>query len=159
MRIATPFVLSLLLAFLSVVPIPIPGFAAVTPAMTLIAVYYWSIYRPDLLPAVAVFIIGFIQDTLFGTPLGVSSLALLGVQAVVGRQRRFFYGNAFLVEWWGFMLVAPGALVAVWALTSLYFGAWVPLRPVGFQLLLTIALYPLLTWLFGRVHQRLPRAA
>ena len=158
-RKAAPFVFSILLVFLTVVPVPIPGFAAVTPAMALIAVYYWTIYRPDLLPAVGVFAIGFLLDALSGTPLGVGSLVLLGVQFAVGVKRRFFYGATFLVEWWGFMLVAPGALGAAWMLSSLYYGAWIPLRPVGFELLLTIALYPLLTGLFGRLNRHLPREA
>ncbi len=158
-RMAAPMALSILLVFLTVLPVPIPGFAAVTPAMTLIAVYYWTIYRPDLLPAVGVFAIGFLLDAMSGTPLGVSPLVLLGVQFAVGSQRRFFYGATFLVEWWGFMLIAPGALAAAWILSSLYFGAWIPLRPLGFELLLTVALYPLLTGLFGRLNRHLPREA
>ena len=34
-------------------PLHIPGYAALTPAFTLMAVYHWTIYRPDLLPALA----------------------------------------------------------------------------------------------------------
>jgi len=158
-RKAAPFAVSILLVFLTVVPVPIPGFAEVTPAMALIAVYYWTIYRPDLLPAVVVFAIGFLLDTLSGSPLGVSPLVLLGVQFAVGSQRRFFYGATFIVEWWGFMLIAPAALGAAWMLSSLYYGAWIPLRPLGFELLLTVALYPLLTGLLGRLTRHLPREA
>ncbi len=151
----TPLVLTLALALLSVVPLRIPGFAPITPALTVMAVYYWGIYRPDLLPLVAVFLIGIVQDTLAGTPLGLSSLVLLVVQAVVVSQRRFFHGKTFLVEWWGFMLVAPGALFASWTLAALYFGAVLAPKPLGFQLLLTITLYPCLSWLFARVQQHL----
>ncbi|MCH7554689.1 MAG: rod shape-determining protein MreD, partial [Proteobacteria bacterium] len=38
----TPFILTLSLAMLTVVPLRIPNFAPVTPALTVIAVYYWS---------------------------------------------------------------------------------------------------------------------
>ncbi len=155
----TPLALTLLLALLSVVPLRIPGFAPITPALTVIAVYYWSIYRPDLLPLIAIFLVGIVQDALGGTPLGLSSLVLLLVQAVVVAQRPFFHGKTFLVEWWGFMLVAPGALLAGWILASLYFGAVVTPKPLGFQLLLTIAFYPCLTWLLARVQQRVLRHA
>ncbi len=135
----TPLILTLMLALLTVVPLRIPDFAPVTPALTVIAIYYWGIYRPDLTPIVAIFAIGMFQDMVAGTPLGLTSLVLITVHAVAASQRRFFHGKTFLVEWWGFMLVAP--------------------RPLGFQLLLTITLYPALAWLFARVQQHLLRPA
>ena len=159
LRGLTPVLMTLMLAFLAVVPLHIPEFAPVTPALTVIAVYYWGIYRPDLTPMAAVFAVGIVQDTLAGTPLGFTSLVLIVVQAVVVSQRRFFHGKTFLVEWWGFMLVAPGAALLSWVLASLYYGVLVAPRPLGFQLLLTIALYPCLTWLFARAQQHLLRPA
>ena len=155
----TPLALTLALALLSVVPLRIPSLAPVTPALTLMAIYFWSIYRPDRLPLVATFLVGLIQDALSGAPLGLTALVLLLAQGVVLSQRRFFHGQAFLFEWWGFMLVAPGAALATWAFTSLYFGVLVTPRPLGFQLLLTIALYPCLAWLFARAQAYLMRPA
>lgn len=154
-----PLMITLALTYISVLPLRVPGLTPVTPVVTLIAVYYWSIYRPDLLPLVATFVIGIMQDTLSGAPLGLSSLILLLVQGVVISQRRFFHGKTFLVEWWGFILVAPVALLITWLLGSLYHGVFVAPRPLGFQLLLTIALYPALTWLFARMQHYLLRPA
>ncbi len=155
----TPFILTLSLAMLAVVPLRIHDFAPVTPMLTVIAVYYWSIYRPDLLPMAAVFAVGVFQDALAGMPLGLSALVLITVQYTVIAQRRFFHSKTFLVEWWGFMLVAPGAAFAGWLLASLYFGALVSPRPLGFQLLLSVALYPCLAWLFTRAQHYLIRSA
>lgn len=154
LRGLVPLALTLALAVLTVVPLRIPGFAPVTPALTVIAVYYWGIYRPDLFPLAAAFAIGVVQDILGGTPMGLTSLVLILVHALVGSQRRFFHGKTFLVEWWGFMLVAAGAAAAGWLLACMYFGAWVAPRPLGFQLLLTIALYPVFGWLFARTENR-----
>ena len=155
----TPFVLTLSLAMLTVVPLRIPDLAPVTPMLTVIAVYYWSIYRPDLLPMAAVFCVGLFQDALAGTPLGLTALVLIIVQYAVLSQRRFFHSKTFLVEWWGFMLVAPVAAFASWLLASLYFGTLVAPRPLGFQLLLSVALYPCLVWLFARIQHHLLRSA
>ena len=155
----TPFVVTLSLAVLTIIPLRIPDFAPVTPALTVIAVYYWSIYRPDLLPMAAVFGVGLFQDALAGTPLGLTSLVLILVQYVVIAQRRFFHSKTFLVEWWGFMLVAPVAAFASWLLASLYFAALVAPRPLGFQLLLSVALYPCLVWLLTRIQHLLLRSA
>ena len=155
----TPFLTTLFLAMLTVVPLRIPDFAPVTPSLTVIAVYYWSIYRPDLLPMVAVFGIGLFQDALTGTPLGLTALVLIIVQYAVLSQRRFFHSKTFLVEWWGFMLVSPVAAFASWLLASLYFAALVAPRPLGFQLLLSVALYPCLVWLLTRIQHLLLRSA
>ena len=155
----TPFVITLSLAILTVIPLRIPDFAPVTPSLTVIAVYYWSIYRPDLLPMVAVFGIGLFQDALTGTPLGLTALVLIIVQYAVLSQRRFFHSKTFLVEWWGFLLVAPGAALVSWLLASLYFGVFVAVWPLGFQLLLSIALYPCLAWLLARIQHYLLRSA
>ncbi len=155
----TPFILTLALAMLTVVPLRIPDFAPVTPSLTVIAVYYWTIHRPDLLPLAAVFGVGLFQDALAGTPLGMTALVLILVQHVVISQRRFFHGKTFLVEWWGFMLIAPVAALASWLLASLYFTSLVAVRPLGFQLLLSIALYPCLALLFSRIQHHLLRSA
>ncbi len=154
-----PLVLTLALVFLGVLPWPVPDFAPVTPWLTLMAVYYWTIYRSELLPPSAIFLVGLVQDGLSGTPLGLNVLLLLLAHGVVVSQRRFFYGKTFLVEWWGFMLVAPGVMLVGWLLGSLYNGALMAPGPIGFQLLLTMAFYPCLAWLFARAQHYLLRPA
>lgn len=47
------------------------------PALFLIPIYYWLVFRPDWLPLWALFIIGMIYDALMGTYLGISSLLLM----------------------------------------------------------------------------------
>lgn len=49
-------------AILSIQPVHTPSYAALAPAFMLMAVYHWTIYRPDLLPASAVFLIGVSHD-------------------------------------------------------------------------------------------------
>ncbi len=157
LRGLTPFVLTIGLVLISVLPIPVPGTSPITPALTLMAVYYWSVYRPDLLPIAATFIIGVVQDTLSGAPLGMTSLVLLSVQGVVMAQYRFFNGRTFMVEWWGFLVIAPGAITAAYLLATIYSGTLLSVRPFGFQLMLTVALYPCIAWLLARAKQFLLR--
>ena len=56
-----PFTLTLLLVMVGMVPLRVPDLSPIVPSLGLIAVYYWAIYRPDLLPAWAVFVIGLIK--------------------------------------------------------------------------------------------------
>ncbi|MFI5024523.1 MAG: rod shape-determining protein MreD [Alphaproteobacteria bacterium] len=144
-----PFALSVLLVVLSVVPLPVPGYGLVVPSFALMAVYYWAIHRPDLLPAAAVFILGLLEDILTGSPTGLNTLVLLLVYGVMRNQRRPFLGKPFAVMWFGFFVVAPAASFGHWLFASALAGRLVPAHTAFIQCLLTLALYPWMTWLFA----------
>src|SRR3989338_4961778 len=105
-RRLTPFGLTLILVLAGVVPFYVPGYARVIPLLPLMAIHHWTINRPELMPAYAVFIIGILQDILTGIPIGISAVVFLGVHGVVRSQQRFFTGKSFAVVWLGFALVA-----------------------------------------------------
>ena len=60
-RKLTPFIFSLVLVVLNLVPLQLPGYAAISPNFALMAVY-WALHRPSLLPIGAVFLVGLLQD-------------------------------------------------------------------------------------------------
>jgi rod shape-determining protein MreD len=157
-RHALPFMTTLLSILLVATPTRLPGFASVAPQLPLIGIYYWSIYRPDLLRPWAAFALGAIADMIGGTPLGVSSLVFLAVQAAVGSQRRTL-GKSFLMAWWGFTIIATGALALEWAMSSVVMVMVLPVKALAFQYLMTITVYPLLAWAFVRAQLALLRRA
>ena len=134
----------------------LPEVSFVVPTLALMAVYYWGLHRADLLPAPAIFVVGFLQDILSGGPLGMNTVIFLAVYGICVSQRRFFYGKSFLVVWWGFMVVAAGALILEWVFTSVLVETVISPRPAYFKYLITIALYPVIAWLFARVQRTLP---
>jgi len=157
LRHATPMMLTLALAVLSVVPIGIPGYWAVVPAYTAMAAFYWAVFRPDLQPAPALFAIGVLQDILAGTPVGLTALTLLLVHALSISQRRAFLGKPFVLAWLGFALIQAPATGLAWLVASV-----LVLRPIGgepvlFQYLVTITLFPVVAWAFVRVHRHVVR--
>ena len=158
-RSLLPMAITLLLAVASGLPTHIPSLGAVSPLLSLMAVYYWSIFRPDLMPPFAVFGAGFFQDILFSTPLGAFAFIFLLVRVIVVAQRRFFIGNSFVVMWWGFMLVAVGALALAWGITSLLNMTLISASGVIFQAFLTLSLFPCFAWFFFRVQQAFLRQA
>ena len=147
-----PFALSLLLVIIGTLPFQIPGYGLVGANLALMSVFYWSVYRPDLLPPWVAFLIGLLQDILVGTPPGLNALVLLLARAMVVSQGRVFRGKSFLVMWWGFAMVALGAQVLVWLLTTALQFALLDPMPAVFQGVLTVALFPFLTWFFARTH-------
>ena len=152
-RRLTPFALTVVLVIVGSIPIPVPDFARVAPALALIAVYFWTIHRPELLPVYAVFVIGLLQDALSGTPIGVNVLVLLTVHGVVLSQRRFFIGKSFVISWLGFSLVAGAAFIEMWILVSIFNLTPVSAMPIAAQYPITLGVFPLIAWIFFRWHQ------
>ena len=107
-RQCVPFGITLFLVVASAVAVPIQQYGAVASAAALMSIYYWTVYRDNLMPAVAVFTIGLLQDILGGTPLGLSALVLLLGYALIRSQQRFLQGKSFIVHWAGVVVFARG---------------------------------------------------
>lgn len=149
-----PFLTTIVFAFFSVVPLNLPGFAVVMPAFALMAVFHWTVYRPDLLPLSAVFVAGLLVDLLNGTPfVGLSALVFLLARAAVMSQRKLFVNRSFTVVWLGFLVLATGVFVLLWGLVSAIHGAVIDLRPFIFQAVLTVACYPAASYVLARVQR------
>ena len=148
-----PFTLSCLLVIVAMVPLRIPDVAAVMPSVTLIAVYYWTIHRPDLMPIWAVFLLGLFQDLIGAAPVGLGILALFVVAGIVRTQWRFFARASFAAVWSLFGLVAAVALLAMWILLCLLEGALLDPQPALFQFIATVAFYPCLSWVFVQTQK------
>lgn len=140
-------------------PLGVPFLGPVAPPFCLMAVFYWTVRRPRQLPLLAAFVLGLVADALSGQAFGATALVLVAVQLVVHSQRRFFVGKHFALAWWGFLLIAPPALLCAWLLNGAVHGALAPIAPVLVQLVLTLVLFPPIAWLLGLVDQALPRPA
>lgn len=152
-RNLTPFALALILVVLSLIPVRLPGFAPIAPLLTLVAVYHWSIYRPNLFPAVAVFAIGLLQDMLGGAPPGLHAVVFLSVSSLVATQRRFLVGKSFFTYWFGFGLLSLAAAGEMWLLGSIWNAFILDFHVLFFQYLLTLGLFPPVAWIFLRWQQ------
>jgi len=149
-RCLTPFGLTVLLVLINVLPLQLPGLSRVMPLLPLMSIYLWAVHHPDLMPAYAVFLIGLLQDTLMGTPIGIHILTYLLVYGTVVWQRRFLAGKSFAVIWVGFALVAAGATAVSWVLISLYHVVFIQPEALAYQYLLSLGAFPLLSWFFMR---------
>ena len=156
-RNISPVGLSVLLILMSIIPTHVPGYGSIVPQFALMAVFHWTVFRPDLFPLIAVFIIGLLQDALSGAPMGLNTIVYLTVYGVVLGQRRFFLGKSFFVEWLGFLIIAAGAAVQAWLLLSAYHMYVISPSPVFFQYMMTMGFYPILAWVMGRWQRSILR--
>ncbi|HKS88685.1 MAG TPA: rod shape-determining protein MreD [Stellaceae bacterium] len=150
-----PIATTLLATVIAILPVRLPGYAALTPAFALMAVYHWTIYRPDLLPPLGLFAVGLTQDLLAGAPVGVTALLLLLARAAVLRQRRHFIDRTFAFVWGGFTLLAVTAMAALWALQCLLQFTVFDVRATVFRAVLTIAIFPAASFALGRTQRAL----
>lgn len=147
-----PISLMILLFLFDAIPKRLPYFTEISPILPLAGIYYWAIFRPDLLGAKSVFLLGVAYDLAMGTPLGVSSAIFLGLHGLGQSQRRFFYRKPFLMIWLGFSLMAFVAMLLQWAFVSLIYGRALPTQAAAFSYLMTISAYPVVSWFFARLQ-------
>jgi rod shape-determining protein MreD len=156
-RYMMPAVTTMFLALLNIVPLGLPGISGVTPLVTMMSVFYWSVYRPDLLPALVVFALGLIQDILLGSPMGLMALTLLAMHGVILTQRQAFLGKPFFVAWIGFAVISAGGFILMWIMTCVLAADLVLTHAVLFQFAFTTISFPLAAWVFVRIHRYLVR--
>ena len=148
-----PAATMILAIFASVIPLRIPGYAALAPAFTLMAAYHWTIYRPDLLPPSILFGIGLAEDLLTGGPVGVTPLLLLVARAGVLRYRRYFVNRGFIFVWAGFTVLAAIGMFGLWAVHCVLDLTMLDFRSTLFRTVLTIAAFPAASFLVGRAQR------
>jgi len=153
-KAAAPTVLGIFGVIILSLPVRFFEGALPTPVLPLVVVFFWSIYGPNYLPPVSVFFIGLLQDFLSGGPLGLWAGVYLLTQFIMMSQRPYFVGREQRVVWLGFALAATGAGVIIWLVMSLMSGVLLPIRGLIFQMIATIAIYPLFGTAFSHLHRR-----
>jgi rod shape-determining protein MreD len=152
--VIVPVLASLFLALLTVLPVPIPGYAAVTPVFVLIGVYHWTIYRPELMPPIAIFALGLLVDLLTGAHhTGVTPLLLLLGRALLINGRRWFFGRVFPFVWMGFALMAAGTIGLLWGLNSALDRTVFDASASAFRWVLTVAAFPAASYVLTRLQR------
>ena len=148
-RGSLPAAVSVLLMLLAGAPLGFPNHAPLLPAVAFGSVYFWSISRPDCMPPQVVFVLGLLLDLLGYLPLGVGVVSLLIVHGLAVRWRPVLRRQRFLLSWSAFAGIATGVCWLGWVLVSLLRMRLMPPSAALFQTVLTAALYPTLSALFG----------
>ena len=152
-RQLTPFLLTVLLIFISSVPYEIPNLGRVMPLLSLIAIFHWGVYRAELFPNYAVFFIGFFQDVLSGVPIGIHTLIYILAYNLILTQQRFFAGKSFYIIWLGFAVVSAVVMFLLWGAISILNGVVIDFAPVISQYGIGVGMYPIISYAFSRWQQ------
>jgi rod shape-determining protein MreD len=157
-RLIAPYSLMAVLFIFNTVSFSFPLTGSITAPLLLMAIYYWAIYRPTLIPAWIAFAAGLLVDLISGIDtVGISALVFVIVRWVMTDQRRYFMGQSFLMIWIGFTIVEITALFVEWAVYGILGSGWLPLRPLYFSALMGVAVFPIVSMLLHMTHRILPQ--
>ena len=151
-----PLLSALVLVLLGSMPLYIGHVGAVMPQLGVAAVFYWTIYRPDLMTYGAAFAVGLVADIVSGAPLGSTALAVIVVRRLVLAQRRYMIGKPFQVLWTGFLLASLAAAAIAWCAASLYLFHLIEVGPLLVRVAMSMVMFPAVAWLLARCQVMLP---
>lgn len=118
------------------------------------ALFYWTVYRPDLIPLTGLFLVGVLVDGLMGRDLGISFLQILFIFTLTLSQRFSFFQASFSVMWVGFMFFMALFTVLCWALHFILEGGSA-YETIMLSYFWVVVSYPFLSLFLIRLHHLL----
>jgi rod shape-determining protein MreD len=158
-RMIFPYSVLVLLFFMGVISSPYPFSLILDAPFYLMAIYFWSVYRPTLLPVWLVFISGILLDLLSGTPLGLNAALFVLIRLVVVDQRRFLLAQSFIMVWLGFAVVNFIYNAFQWLILSTLSLQFMPLHDLWTSVLLGFVFFPVLSIVLHITRRILPEPA
>ncbi len=155
-RFCVPYALIFVFFTLNMVSFSAPLSTKIEIPLILMCVYYWSVYRPTLIPPVLVFAIGIYFDLLSSMPLGLSAFVLLLLRQIITEQRIFLISQPFVMIWLGFVVTMAISLMIQWCLFGLINFHWTPIIPVLLMMASGVFIFPIVFLVLNVSHKVLP---
>jgi rod shape-determining protein MreD len=156
LRMIVPYTILGLLFILNTITIPYLQDNTLKIPFILMTIYYWSIYRPTMVPLWLVTALGLAFDLLTFLPAGLHAVIFILAQRIVVTQRRYLMGQSFIVLWIGFSILNAAAI----ALTLLVYGVlqqnWIFELSMVFSWAIGCFAFPLVHVLMHLIHRILP---
>ncbi|MCP4395215.1 MAG: rod shape-determining protein MreD [Alphaproteobacteria bacterium] len=136
-----PILVSFIFVIISVIPSRIDGFDEIKPVLSIITVFFWTIYRPDIFGIFSAFLVGLFEDVIGAGSLGINALVFMVMHQIIDSRRRFFIGSSFPVLWSKFAAVTAVAFVMKYILFAATTGMLAPMPMFIFSYITTGACY------------------
>ncbi len=158
LRLSLAHIFLFVLLVLNMMALPLPFLGDVNPAWALIAIFYWSVYRPTLVPPALCFGAGLAIDLLSGGVVGMNAFIFVIVQMLVRSQRRFLMGQPYMMTWLVFGLMVLSIGVVQWGMQSLVQAQLLSVLPILISALASFFIFPYISLLLNGLHRLLPVA-
>ncbi len=137
-------------------PAPFDGIKLVP--FLLITIYFWALYRPQIMPPLLAFTLGLLADILSGMPIGIGAITLVFLNWLISSQRIFLYAQSFLIIWIIFSVFYTAIIALQWLFYGLISLQWSSISNIIPQLIAGIIAFPFLMSAYHMIHKILPPA-
>lgn len=135
----------------------LPYFSVLKPQLLLIVIFYWTLYRPTLMPPWVILAGGLLLDLMNPVmPMGTHAASYLIIASVVKPRRRFMMGQNFMVVWAGFVLAVLIDIAFKWLVLSILTATQLEVSTILLNGFVTVLAFPLLVLVLVTVHRLLP---
>jgi rod shape-determining protein MreD len=155
-RFCVPYALIFFLWIIDMVSLNIPYLQDLQPSFTLMFLFYWSIYRPTLLPSWLIFLMGVILDLVSGFPVGLNAFLFIVIQRVILDQRKIFSGQPFWTVLFAYALVATIFYMAQFIIFGVLQGQFISVETIFGITLLSVVFFPVISLMLHLTHKVLP---
>ena len=149
-----PLLTSIILVLMSYVPLNFAAANNLRPAVGLMCVFFWMLHRPDIFNLFSVYFLGLVEDIVTSAPFGANIFSCLIMYLLVSNLAVYLNGKP-LVTWYGFAVFCLITMFSRWLLVSVYYSQFLPLSMLMFNLLFTIAFYPVIGLVNAFVQNKL----
>lgn len=156
LRLLAAYGVMLCIFMLSTVSLSLPISGSFEMPLVFIVVYYWSIYRPTLIPVWLVFVAGLAFDLLSASPIGLNAFIYIILRWIVVDQRLFLGSQPFIMVWIGYVVASLMVIFLQWALFGLINFGWSPVSSALSMFGIGVFLYPVLSLVLHLSHRLLP---
>jgi hypothetical protein len=147
------YVAGLLCVLFSFTPIYLPGTENLIVMLGFVFVFYFAYHTPYFLPIWYLLLIGIMQDTLLGLPLGLHAFIFLVSHSLVRAIALHLPKGGFLYIWQLFMGTLGLALCLQWVLIGVSHGYYASLHSVFWQWLIMVLCYPPIYIILRQLHK------
>ena len=149
----------LFLILLAYLPIDQPYYHLIVSGLPIVALYFWAIFRPMVLPVTIVFFLGLLSDFIGSGLIGFHAFLYLLIFVAAKSQRKLLRGQGFWGVWAFFMLVICGYHIGGWTLRGLILEHSPPdLRAWLIAVVTTTLIYPIVLPLLIRIDKRIKQS-
>lgn len=147
-----PFGLAILGTAIANVPISFSGGLLPTPLFGLMALYFWGLMRPDLMPPWAALLVGLAEDLLSGGAPGIWATAFVLSYVFMDRQRESLAGLAGFGAIIGFAAALVVAMGTAFAIVAVYYWRLPPVAPVIATFAVNVVWYIPALWFMDKMQ-------
>ncbi|MCC2646587.1 MAG: rod shape-determining protein MreD [Rickettsiaceae bacterium] len=145
-----------LLIIISIIPLAsfrLGELSSIFPAIEIVIIFYFSIYKPSILPLWLLFTYGIILDLVYGLAVGISVIPVIIISFLLRNQRQIFNRKEFKIVFLGFSLACILYLGLKYIIFSWYYSHFFDLKLVLIQGISTIFIYPIIHYSLQQIEK------